>query len=42
MPALHCAMTSFGVLTMNIGAPITGRVSLSNTAGKRGIVFPMA
>ena len=24
MPALHCAITSFGLLTMNSGAPMTG------------------
>ena len=24
IPAVHCAITSFGFETMNIGAPITG------------------
>jgi hypothetical protein len=35
MPALHCASTSSGPLTMNIGAPITGRRRLSRSNGGR-------
>jgi hypothetical protein len=34
MPALHCAITSSGVETMNRGAPITGRRSRAKTGGR--------
>ena len=33
MPALHCAMTSLGLLMMNSGAPMIGRGRLRRTAG---------
>ena len=35
MPALHCAITSCGLLMMNSGEPITGKVSFCKTGGKR-------
>jgi hypothetical protein len=41
MPALHWASTSSGPLTMNIGAPITGRRRLSRSNGGRAITDPL-
>ena len=37
MPALHCAITSSGTDTMNIGAPITGILSLPSRQAGNGI-----
>jgi len=39
MPALHCAITRRGVLTMNIGEQITGSVRLENMDGNF-MMFP--
>jgi hypothetical protein len=36
IPAVHWAMTSAGLETMNNGAPITGRRSGAKTGGNRG------
>ena len=33
-PALHCAITSAGLLTMNRGDPITGNLIFCSTGGK--------
>ena len=33
IPALHCSITSFGLLTMNSGEPMIGRESLERTGG---------
>ena len=33
MPALHCSMTSLGLLTMNSGEPMTGMRKRSKSAG---------
>ena len=38
MPALHCASTSLGVETMNIGAPMTGKRSRPRSISGMGIV----
>ena len=32
-PALHCSMTSLGLLMMNSGEPITGNDMFCNTGG---------
>ena len=37
-PALHCSMTSCGLLMMNSGAPMTGSARLRKHAGRFGIV----
>ena len=34
MPALHCSITSLGLLMMNRGEPMTGSVGFCNTGGK--------
>jgi hypothetical protein len=40
MPALHCSITSFGVLMMNIGDAMTGSARLRRTGGRFDIEIP--